>query len=113
MDIKGKDYRPLRGKLNFLGDESGVMEYLAEHGMEYIAQSKYEPRAVAESDAALFFSGTPEDDAQLGCVGHLRFDFGYQGKQFWYTWWDHAEELKTAVFRQDLQWWTSFARTDP
>lgn len=103
VDMKGKDYRPLRGKLNFLGDEAGLMDYLSERGMEYIPQFKYEPRAAAESDAALFFSGTPEDDVRLGCVGHMRFDFGGGSEKFWHTWWDHAVELKTEVFKQDLQ----------
>jgi hypothetical protein len=103
VDFKSRDYRPLRGKLNFLAGKAGLMEYLAERGMEYIPHLKYEPRTAAESEAALFFSGTPEDDARLGCVGHMRFDFGGGNEKFRHTRWDHAEELKTEAFKQDLQ----------
>ena len=103
VDFKGRDYRPIRGKLNFWGDEMSVMDFLAEMGMEYIPQLKYKPRAAAESDAALFFSGEPEDDARIGCVGHMRFDFGSGGEGFWHTWQDHAEELKTGAFKRDLK----------
>lgn len=42
VDMKGKDYRPIRGKLNFLGDEAGVMDFLAECGMETAGQNVFQ-----------------------------------------------------------------------
>lgn len=42
-------------------------------------------------------------DAKRGCIGHLRGDFGYNGKEFWTSWFDHIEGLKTQEFRNELQ----------
>ena len=33
-----------------------------------------------------FFEQTPELDAATGVIGHLRIDFGRNGKQFLHTW---------------------------
>lgn len=103
VDFKGKEHRPLRGRINFLEHRSSQMDFLTELGIEYIPQMKYEPRAAAESDGALFFSGSAEDDARLGCVGHLRFYYDHNGKTFAHTWFDHETELKTDTFRRELQ----------
>lgn len=44
-----------------------------------------------------------DKDAQRGCVGHLRGDFGASGKEFWTTWFDHQPQLKKPAFQQELQ----------
>ncbi len=49
------------------------------------------------------YSGTSENDAERGCVGHLRGDFGSSGKEFWSTWFPHRPELQTTSFRNELQ----------
>ncbi len=38
---------------------------------------------------------------QTGCIGHLRADFG-DGNQFYSTWDDHVENLKTPEFKQEI-----------
>lgn len=54
-------------------------------------------------DAGLFYAQTPERNAELGAIGHVRIDFGYEGREFWHTWWPRGpEELNTQEFRDDL-----------
>ena len=42
-----------------------------------------------KAEELLFFSDN-EHDADLGCIGHLRMDFGSSGKEFHTTWFPHA-----------------------
>lgn len=49
----------------------------------------------------LFYSN-PQKDKELGCIGHLRGDFGYKGKEFWHSWFDHQSELNTPEFKADI-----------
>ena len=58
--------------------------------------------AVSSQENNLFYSNDPEIDQLTGCIGHLRGDFGRDGNEFWTTWWDHQEELKTQDFKNDL-----------
>lgn len=57
--------------------------------------------AFAPEESGLFYSGK-EMDGKLGCIGHLRGDFGRSGKEFWSTWWEHQSELKTQEFRDEF-----------
>jgi len=43
-----------------------------------------------------------ERDAERGLIGYLRADFGHNGKEFWMTWFDRCGELKTQVFKDEL-----------
>lgn len=64
---------------------------------------KYVLRPAAPEEAGLFYSQN-EKDPELGTVGHLRIDFGSNGKEFWSTWWPHnSDELNTPGFKADLQ----------
>ena len=48
----------------------------------------------------LFYSDTGETK-ELGCIGHLRGDFGHDGKEFWTTWFPHENyEKNDEVFRE-------------
>ena len=43
------------------------------------------------------------DNSQTkGLIGYLRGDFGKDGKEFWHTWFDENEKLKTEEFSEDL-----------
>ena len=54
-------------------------------------------------EAGLFYALTPEKNEELGAIGHVRIDFGYEGKEFWHTWWPRGpEELNTQEFRDEL-----------
>ena len=48
----------------------------------------FEIRPFSPEEAALFYSND-EKDKELGCIGHLRGDFGHKGREFWHTWFDH------------------------
>ncbi len=61
----------------------------------------YEINATAPEEAALFYSNA-EKDRELGCIGHLRGDFGRSGKEFWTTWWEHQSGLKTQEFKDEF-----------
>lgn len=51
--------------------------------------------------AEFFYSNST---AEPRCIGHLRGDFGSQGRKFWTTWWPHAAEgHKTAEFKAEFQ----------
>ena len=41
-------------------------------------------------------------DAERGCIGHLRFDTGRSGKEFWTSWWPHNEALNRQPFKKEL-----------
>jgi hypothetical protein len=108
FDFKEKGQRYIRGQLNFLNDTASLEEYIARYGKEITSQQsspkmKYELLAAARDEPDLFFSGQNDDDVRLGCVGHLRCDFGYRGKEFWPTWFDHIAELNTPAFKEDIQ----------
>ena len=49
----------------------------------------------------------------MGCVGHLRGDFG-SGKQFFTTWWPHQnDELNTPAFKADIDRAVNWLREQP
>lgn len=49
------------------------------------------------------YSCRKEADAERGCIGHLRGDFGRSGTEFWTCWFDHQSELKSSAFQEELQ----------
>lgn len=66
-------------------------------------QPKFTVRPASPDEAGLFYASTPEKDAELGCIGHVRIDFGRNGREFWHTWWPRGEaELNTPEFKAEL-----------
>ena len=64
---------------------------------------KFEIRPAADAESSLFFSQSREKDAELGCIGHVRMDFGHGGKEFWHTWHQRGpEELNSPAFQAEL-----------
>ena len=65
---------------------------------------KYILCPASPEEAGLFFSQTPEKDKELGAIGHVRIDFGHEGREgFYHTWWPRGpEELNTQEFRDEL-----------
>ena len=60
-----------------------------------------------------FFEQTPELDAATGVIGHLRIDFGRNGKQFLHTWKQRGKaELNTPIFQEDLRQVMDMLRKD-
>ena len=61
-------------------------------------------RPAQPEEAGVFFAQTPEQDALMGGIGHVRMDFGGSGKEFWHTWHPRgAESLNTPEFKAELQ----------
>ena len=67
-------------------------------------ETKYALRPASQEEAGLFYAMSPEDDAELGCIGHVRIDFGRSGKEFWHTWHPRGlEEWNSPEFKAELQ----------
>lgn len=60
-------------------------------------------RPALPEEAELFFALPPEKDEELGAIGHVRVDFGHDGRGFYHTWWPRgSKELNTQEFRDEL-----------
>ena len=95
--------RRLNRSLHYLDSSMNIQEFCEAHGLTPPAAPQYIPRPARFDEAGLFYSQTPERDAELGAIGHIRIDFGSQGKEFWTTWWPHGEEtLNTPEFKAEL-----------
>ena len=65
--------------------------------------TKYAIRPALSEEAGLFFAMPPEKDAELGCIGHVRIDFGRGGDRFYHTWHPRGpEDLNTQDFKDEL-----------
>lgn len=101
---KGKDYKPIRGSQNFLGEDMTLAEFCACHGLP-IPESpqKYLVRPASSEEAGLFYAQTPEQDEALGAIGHVRIDFGHGSREFWHTWHPRGPEgLNSPEFKAEL-----------
>ncbi len=59
-------------------------------------------KPASSHEVGFFYAQSPEQDAVLGVIGHVRIDFGQSGKEFWYTWHPRgAEELNSPEFKED------------
>lgn len=89
--------------LNFTGGSIELKDFCEKHGIAY-AETKYALRPASQDEAGLFYAMPPEKDAELGCIGHVRIDFGHGGKEFWHTWHPRGpEELNSPEFKAELQ----------
>lgn len=60
-------------------------------------------RPASADEAEAFFAQMPEQDRQMGAIGHVRIDFGMDGDEFWHTWHPRGEEsLNSVAFRTEL-----------
>ena len=66
-------------------------------------QSAFALRPASREEAGYFYAQTPEQDESQGAVGHLRIDFGSNGREFWTSWHPRGpSELNTASFSEEL-----------
>ena len=71
--------------------------------MDMADSANLQVRPASQEEAGLFFAMKPEEDAALGCIGHVRMDFGRGGREFWHTWHQRGpEELNSQVFKDEL-----------
>lgn len=71
-------------------------------------------RPASLEEAGLFYSEPDaEQDKALGTVGHVRMDFGHNGKEFWHTWWPHNQnQFNIPEFKDELQTIVDTLRAD-
>lgn len=55
-----------------------------------------------EKERLYVYANSRQINGQTGFIGHLRADFGSSGRQFYSTFFDANQELKTEEFKQDL-----------
>ncbi len=60
-------------------------------------------KAIEPDKKDWLYSCGDDADAERGCIGHLRGDFGRDGNEFWIGWFDHQDKLKSADFQDELQ----------
>ena len=61
-----------------------------------------ELREMTEAEQKYTYRQSHQLDAQTGCVGYLRGDFGTTGKEFYSSWFDSMKYLKTPEFKEEL-----------
>lgn len=100
----GAAVRQIDGQLFLLGELLSLEDFCKVHDLEYPQDTrKYLLRPASPDEAGLFFSSDEATDRELACVGHLRLDFGHQGKEFWSTWWTHNnDELNIPAFKAEF-----------
>lgn len=66
-----------------------------------------------EKAAAFFFSQGSERDAEIGCIGHMRFYYTPAGAFVWSLWEPHQKEPEPAVFIDEFDAVVDFLREGP
>lgn len=61
-----------------------------------------ELREMTQSEQKYTYRQSHQLDAQTGCIGYLRGDFGSTGKEFYSGWFDNMAYLKTPEFKAEL-----------
>ncbi len=100
---------PPEGWLPSKEDDFSYLDLPSVTAADYLAEHPPTKRDVMqlytvekEEHMLLFSSPGVNEDRKIGCVGHLRGDFG-SGQQFYTTWWPHQKgRLNTATFKSDI-----------
>ena len=98
-------FKRLNGRLDFADAyHLSLQEFCEERGLNYPENNrKFILRPASPDEAGLFYS-QEEQDAELATVGHMRFDHGSGGNEFWTTWWEHnGNTLNTPEFKAEFQ----------
>lgn len=100
----GKDRCYIHDGLNFLGEDMTVKAFCEAHALKApLFPRLYQPSPAYSNEAGLFYAMTPEEDEELGCIGHVRMDFGKNGKEFHHTWHPRGPvELNSPAFKSEL-----------
>ena len=61
-----------------------------------------ELRELTQPEQKYTYRQSHQLDAQTGCIGYLRGDFGSTGKEFFTSWFDNMAYLKTPEFQSEL-----------
>lgn len=104
INIPGEGFLRLASSLNFLDAHLTFQAFCEEHGISYPPDNQtFKLRPASVSEAGLFYAMTPKKNAELGCIGHVRMDFGHGGKEFRHTWRTRGDEtLNLPEFKWEL-----------
>ena len=93
-----------RGDYFLHGETMDLETFCGEYDLAYPDNPiKFEMRPASPDEAGLFYTLPPEQDEELGAIGHVRIDFGRDGDGFWHTWWPRGPEgLNTPEFQEEL-----------
>ena len=61
-----------------------------------------ELREMTQPEQKYTYRQSHQLDAQTGCIGYLRGDFGSTGKEFYSGWFDNMAYLKTPEFKGNM-----------
>ncbi len=99
-----KSRRIGKGDYFLHGETMDLETFCEEYDLAYPNNPiKFEMRPASPDEAGLFYTLPPEQDEELGAIGHVRIDFGRDGDGFWHTWWPRGPEgLNTPEFQEEL-----------
>ena len=72
-----------------------------------------ELRELTQPEQKYTYRQSHQLDAQTGCIGYLRGDFGSTGKEFYSSWFDNMAYLKTPEFQTELDQVINALRENP
>ena len=72
-----------------------------------------ELRELTQPEQKYTYRQSHQLDAQTGCIGYLRGDFGTTGKEFYSSWFDNMAYLKTPEFQAELDTVVNALRESP
>lgn len=72
-----------------------------------------ELRELTQPEQKYTYRQSHQLDAQTGCIGYLRGDFGSTGKEFYSSWFDNMAYLKTPEFQAELDTVVNALRESP
>ena len=99
----GSNCRRRVDSLNFLGEEIDLAEFCKEHNLVAPERPKPLLRPAKPEEWERFYALSPQQDADLGAIGHVRMDFGKGGDKFWHTWHPRGDEkLNSPEFKAEL-----------
>ena len=101
----GSQFRLIKDMFQMTGTNPSLAEFCAEEKIRCPETPvRHQLCPASPEDAGLFYAQTPEKDEELGAIGHVRIDFGHNGRGgFYHTWWPRGpEELNTREFRDEL-----------
>jgi len=81
--------------------------------MDAKRKTNFTPRLIVPpKEHSDFFFPNEDLDISIGCVGHVRGDFGRNGGEFWTTWWGRNDSLNTPEFKKDIDATINWLRAD-
>ena len=72
-----------------------------------------ELRELTQPEQKYTYRQSHQLDAQTGCIGYLRGDFGTTGREFYSSWFDNMAYLKTPEFQTELDQVINALRENP